>query len=100
MILLTYSFAGPPVPCFTPPLPEEGPLPADLASAVSKAPKAGENQDGDDAEGSEDEMSSMMLPPPALSEDLIVDKKRKHVKELASLSTSSKRTAAGEAPFE
>jgi hypothetical protein len=33
-----------------PPLPEAEPLPADLASSVSEAPEADENQDGDDAE--------------------------------------------------
>jgi hypothetical protein len=37
------------------------------------------------------------LPPPALSEDLVVDKKRKHVKELASSSTSAQRAVASEA---
>jgi hypothetical protein len=71
-----------------PPLPEEGPLLADLGSAVSEAPKAEENQDGDDVEISEDETSSTTSPPPALSKDLVVDKKRKRVEELASLSTS------------
>jgi hypothetical protein len=76
-----------------PPLLEEGPLPADLGSAVSEAPEAEENQDGHDVEISEDEMSSMTSPPPALSEDLVVDKKRKRVEELASLSTSVQRTA-------
>jgi hypothetical protein len=80
-----------------PPFPEEGPLPADLASAIFEAPEAEENQDGDDAEVSEDDTSSTTSPPPALSEDLIVDKKRKHVEELASSSTSVQRTAAGEA---
>jgi hypothetical protein len=80
-----------------PPLPEEGPLPADLTSAISEAPKAEENQDGDDVEISEDETRSMTSPPPALSEDLVVDKKRKRVEELASSSTSIQRTAAGEA---
>jgi hypothetical protein len=39
----------------------------------------------------------MTSPPPALSENLVVDKKRKHVEELASLSTSIQRTAADEA---
>jgi hypothetical protein len=78
-------------------LPEEGPLPADLASAVSKAPEAEENQDRDDAEVSKDDMSLTTSPPPALSKDLIVDKKRKHVEELASSSTSVQRTTAGEA---
>jgi hypothetical protein len=80
-----------------PPLPEEGPLPMDLTSAISEAPEAEENQNGDDVKISEDEMNSMTSPPPALSEDLVVDKKRKRVEELASLSTSIQRTAAGEA---
>jgi hypothetical protein len=40
----------------------------------------------------------MMSPPPALSEDLGVNKKRKRVEELASSSTSVQRTMAGEAP--
>jgi hypothetical protein len=76
-----------------PPLPEEGPLPADLASAASEAP-----EDENDAEGSEEDTSSTMSPPPALSEDTCVDRKRKRVEELASSSTSIQRTAAGEAP--
>jgi hypothetical protein len=83
-----------------PPLPEEGPLSADLASAISEDPEAEENQDRDDAEVLEDETSSMMSPPPTLFEDLVVDKKRKRVEELASLSTSTQRTAAGEAPVQ
>jgi hypothetical protein len=83
-----------------PPLPEEGPLLTDLVSDVSKALEAKENQARDDAEGLEDEMSLTMSPPPALSEDTCVDKKRKHVKELASSSTSIQRTAAGEAPVQ
>jgi hypothetical protein len=79
-----------------PPLPEEGPLPADLASAVSEAPEAEENQDEGDVKISDDETSSTTSPPPTLSEDLVVDKKRKRVEELASLSTSVQRTVAGE----
>jgi hypothetical protein len=83
-----------------PPLPEEGPLPADLASADSDAPEAEENQDRNNAEGSEEDTSSTMLPPPVLSEDTCVDKKRKRVKELAPLSTSVQRTASSEAPVQ
>jgi hypothetical protein len=83
-----------------PPLPEEGPIPVDLASAVSEAPEAEENQDRDDVEGSEEDTSSTTLPPPALSEDTCVDKKRKHVKELASSSTSVHRATAGETPVQ
>jgi hypothetical protein len=39
----------------------------------------------------------MTLPPPALSKDLGIDKKRKHVEELASSSASAHKTVAGEA---
>jgi hypothetical protein len=38
----------------------------------------------------------MTSPPPALSEDLVIDKKRKRVKGFASSSTSAPKTAAGE----
>jgi hypothetical protein len=81
-----------------PPLPEAGPLPADLTSSASEAPEANENQDGDDAEESEQDTSSTTSPPPALSEDTGVDKKRKRVDELASSSTSVQKTVADEAP--
>jgi hypothetical protein len=37
-----------------------------------------------------------MSPPPALSEDLVVDKKRKRVEEFASSSASTPKTVAGE----
>jgi hypothetical protein len=37
-----------------------------------------------------------MSPPLALSEDLGVDKKRKHVEDLASSSASAHKTVAGE----
>jgi hypothetical protein len=77
-----------------PPLPEEGPLPADLASPAYEAPKADKSQDGDDVEESEDETSSSTSPPPALAEDVGVDKKRKRVDEIASLSSA----AAGKTP--
>jgi hypothetical protein len=76
-----------------PPLPEAGPLPADLASSVSEALEADESQDGDDAEESEEETSSSTSPPPVLAEDAGVDKKRKHVDEFASSSSA----AAGKA---
>jgi hypothetical protein len=39
-----------------------------------------------------------MSPPPALSEDLCVDKKRKQVKELLSSSTFAHKNVAREAP--
>jgi hypothetical protein len=81
-----------------PPLPEAGPLPADLASSVSEAPEAKENQDEDDAEESEEDTSSTTSPPPALSEDIGADKKRKCVDDFASLSFSLQGTVADKAP--
>jgi hypothetical protein len=81
-----------------PPLPEEGPLSTDLASTVSKAPEAEENQDRDEAKESEEDTSSTTSPPPTLSKDTCADKKRKRVDEFTSSSTSVQRTAANEAP--
>jgi hypothetical protein len=81
-----------------PPLPEAGPLPADLASSVSEPPEAEENQGGDEAEKSEEGTSSTTSPSPALSEDTGIDKKRKRVDEFSSSSTSAQRTATDEAP--
>jgi hypothetical protein len=78
-----------------PPLPEAGPLPADLASPRSEAPEADESQDGDDVEESEEETSSSTSPPPARAEDVGVDKKRKRVDEIASSSSA----AAGKSPI-
>jgi hypothetical protein len=60
-----------------PPLPEAGPISADLASSVSEAPEADENQDGDDAEESEEDTSSSRSPSPVHSKDTGIDKKRK-----------------------
>jgi hypothetical protein len=77
-----------------PPLLEEGPLPADLASPPSEAPEADESQDGDDVEDSEEETSSSTSTPPVFAEDVGVDKKRKHVDEIASSSSA----AAGKTP--
>jgi hypothetical protein len=48
-------------------------------SAASEAPEAEDSQDGDEGEDSLEGTSSMMSPPPALSEDLGVEKKRKRV---------------------
>jgi hypothetical protein len=77
-----------------PPLPEAGPLPADLASPVSEAPEADESQDGDVAKESEEETSSSTLPPPMLAEDAGVDKKRKRVEEFASSSSTMAEKAS------
>jgi hypothetical protein len=65
-----------------------------LASSVSEAPEAEENQDGDDAKESEEDTSSSTSPPPVLTEDIGVDKKRKRVDEFASLSSSLQKAAA------
>jgi hypothetical protein len=77
-----------------PPLPEAGPLPANLASPASEAPEADESQDRDDVKESEEETSSSTSPPPALDEDVGVDKKRKCVDKIASSSSA----AVGKAP--
>jgi hypothetical protein len=79
-----------------PPLPEEGPIQADLASAASEAPEADDGQDGNEAEISRKESGSTSSPPPAVSEDPSLDKKRKHVDKLLSSSTSTQRDAPGE----
>jgi hypothetical protein len=65
-------------------------------SATSEAPKAEDSQDGDKGEDSLERTSSTTSPPPALSEDLGVDKKRKRVEEFASSSASAHKTVAGE----
>jgi hypothetical protein len=75
-------------------LSEAGPLPADLAFPISEAPEADESQDKEDAKESESETSSSTSLPPALADNVDVDKKRKCVDEIA----SSSSTAAGKAP--
>jgi hypothetical protein len=66
-------------------------------STASEAPEAKDSQDGDEGEDSLGGTNSITSPPPALSEDLGLDKKRKRVKELASLSASAHKNVAGEA---
>jgi hypothetical protein len=80
-----------------PPLPEEGPIQAIPISAASEAPEAEDSQDGDDAEDSLEGTSSTTSPPPAHSEDLGLDRKRKRVEELLSSSTSAPKNVAREA---
>jgi hypothetical protein len=63
---------------------------------VSEAPEAEDNQDGDEGEDSLEDTSSTTSPPPALSEDRGVDKKRKRVAEVLSSSTSAHTTVIGE----
>jgi hypothetical protein len=104
-LLLPYHFynfrlvflPGSSVPCFSPPLPEGGPIQNVPADAASEAPEAKDSQDDDEAEDSLERTSSTTSPPPALSEDLGLDKKRKHVEELASSSASAHNNVAREA---
>jgi hypothetical protein len=79
-----------------PPLLEEGPIQADPASVASEAPEADDGQDGDDAEVLLEENSLTMSPPPTHWEEPSLDKKRKHIEELLSSSTSAPKNAAGE----
>jgi hypothetical protein len=67
-------------------------------SAASKAPEAEDGQDGDEGKDSLQRTSSTMSPPPALSEDIDVDKKRKCVKEFTSSSAFAHKTVARETP--
>jgi hypothetical protein len=79
-----------------PPLPQGGPIQAVPVSAASEAPEAEDSQDGDEAEDSFEGTSSTTSPPPALSEDLGLDKKRKRMTELLSSSTSAHKNVNGE----
>jgi hypothetical protein len=67
-------------------------------STTSEAPEAEDSQDGDEATDSlEGSTNSTTSPPPALSEDLGLDKKRKCMTELLSSSTSTHKNVTGEA---
>jgi hypothetical protein len=79
-----------------PPLPEGGAISHVPVSAASEAPETEDSHDGDEGEDSLERTSSTTSPPPALSEDLVVDKKRKRVEEFASSSASAPKTMAGE----
>jgi hypothetical protein len=79
-----------------PPLPEEGPIQADPASAASEALEADKGQDGDDAEVSREDSGSTSSPPPANSREPSLEKKRKCLDELLSSSTSIPKDAPGE----
>jgi hypothetical protein len=65
-------------------------------SAASEAPEVEDSQDGDEGEDSLEDTISTTSPPPVLSEDRGVDKKRKHVTELLSSSTLAHTTVIGE----
>jgi hypothetical protein len=79
-----------------PPLPEGGDIQNVHVSTSSEAPEVEDSQNGDEGEDSLKDTSSTTSPPPALSEDHGVDKKRKHVTELLSSSTSAHTTVIGE----
>jgi hypothetical protein len=64
--------------------------------AASEAPEAEDSQDGDEAEDLLEGTSSTMSPPPALSEDLGLHKKRKRMTELLFSSTSAHKNVTGE----
>jgi hypothetical protein len=66
-------------------------------SAASEALEAEDSQDGDEDEDSLEGTSSTRSPPPALFEDLGLDKKRKRMKELISLSTCIHKNVARDA---
>jgi hypothetical protein len=80
-----------------PPIPEGGAILDVPVSAASEAPEAEDSQHGDEAEDSLEGISLTMSPPPALSEDLGLDKKRKRMTELLSSSTSAHKNVTGEA---
>jgi hypothetical protein len=65
-------------------------------STASEAPETEDSQDGDEGEDSLERTSSTTSPPPALSKDLGIDKKRKRVEEFASSSASAHKTMARE----
>jgi hypothetical protein len=79
-----------------PPLPEGGAIPNVPVSAASEAPEVEDSQDGDEGEDSLERTSSTTSPPPALSGDLVVDRRRKCVEEFASSSASAHKTVARE----
>jgi hypothetical protein len=79
-----------------PPLPEGGAIQNVPISAAFEAPEAEDSQDGDKGKDSLERTSWTMSPPPALSEDLGIDRKRKRVEEFASSSASAHKTVVGE----
>jgi hypothetical protein len=79
-----------------PPLPEGGQLEADHAPSNSEAPEADECRGGDDAIDSQEGSGSTTSPPPAISKDKGLDKKRKRPDNLVSSCTSNSKGASGE----
>jgi hypothetical protein len=79
------------------PLPKGGPIQDVPVDAASEAPESEDSQDEEEAKDSLERTSSTTSPPPTLSEDLGLDKKRKYVEELISSSASAHKNVAGEA---
>jgi hypothetical protein len=67
-------------------------------SAASEALEAEDSQDGEESGDSLEGTSSTTSPPPALSDDIGVGKKRKCAEEVTSSSASAHKTVAGETP--
>jgi hypothetical protein len=65
--------------------------------AASEAPEAEDSQDRDEAENSLEGTSSTTLPPPVVSEDLGLNRKRKRMTKLISSSTSTHKNVTREA---
>jgi hypothetical protein len=81
-----------------PPLPEGGDIQNVPVSAASEAPEVEDSQDVDEGKDSLEDTSSTTSPPPVLSEDRGIDKKRKRVTELLPSSTSAHTTVIEETP--
>jgi hypothetical protein len=79
-----------------PPLLEEGSINAEPAPADSEAPEAGDNQDGDEAEGSLEGSDSTLSPPLAESETQVAERKRKRMEDLTSSGTSNPKDVSQE----
>jgi hypothetical protein len=76
--------------------PSSSGIQADPISAASKAPEADEGQDGDDAKDSGEDSGSTSSPPPANSEEQSLERKRTHLDDLTSSSTSIPKDASSE----
>jgi hypothetical protein len=74
-----------------PPLPEGGAIPHVPVSVASEAPETEDSKDGDEGEDSLEGTSSTTSSPPALSKDVVVEKKRKCAKEFASSSAPASK---------
>jgi hypothetical protein len=91
-------FPGSSTSHFSPSSPRRGGIPNVPVSAASEAPEAEDIQDGEEGGDSLERTSLTTSPPPALSEDIGVGKKRKRAEEFTSSSASAHKTAAGETP--